>query len=225
MTAGSVPRPAATKDRHGEEMQMRSKQLVFAAGLLGLCAIGVGVVAHEGPLSIPEPDRAMLRGVRAGSLAEIERLRVAGPPGRPDERGTWHSHLAIVDTELAHGHVDAAVRAWHDAYGAALESRSWEAMIAVGDGFVRIGQAAGTPRGARMNAREAYISGLIRAFRAHSVEGALRSAAALEALGDHAAAEHGRSIAGQLAAGDARAQELVHRSWERRAALHALAEF
>jgi hypothetical protein len=95
--------------------------------------------------------------------------------GGPGTTALWKTHLHLVETELASGHVDVAVRAWHDAYGAALESRGWESMIAVGDAFMKIGHAAGTPNGARMNAREAYLTALIRARRTHSVDGALRS--------------------------------------------------
>jgi len=82
-------------------------------------------------------------------------------------------------------------------------------MIAVGDAFVAIGRAAGTPHGARMNAREAYMSALIRARRERSVEGALRSAEAFEALDDRAVVEQCFHIAAQLAAGDDEAQETV----------------
>jgi hypothetical protein len=205
---------------------MRSRQqLVFAAGLLGLCAIGVGVMAHGGTLMTPKPDRAALSGARAGIHAEHERLERVVPAGRKQENGRWSAYLQAVDSELAHGRVDSAVRVWHDAYGAALASRNWESMIAAGDAFLRIGEAAGTPRGARMNAREAYASGLIRARRSRSVDGALRSAEAFEALGDHAIAEQCLHIAAQLAAGDAQAQGRVRKGWERRAELQALVDF
>jgi hypothetical protein len=104
---------------------------------------------------------------------------------------------------------------WHDAYGAALESGSWESMIAVGDAFMNIGRASGTPRGARMNAREAYLTALIRARRDHSVDGALRSAEAFRQLGDRAVVEQSLHIAGQLAAGDEQAQAKVREAQQR----------
>jgi hypothetical protein len=71
--------------------------------------------------------------------ADLERLENVVPAGRARDDGLWKAHLHLVETELASGHVDVAVRAWHDAYGAALESRGWESMIAVGDAFMKIG--------------------------------------------------------------------------------------
>jgi len=121
----------------------------------------------------------------------------------------WKGHLHLVETELAAGHVDVAVRAWHDAYGAALESRGWESMLAVGDAFMKIGHAAGTPGGARMNAREAYLTALIRARRNRSVDGALRSGEAFAGLGDRAIVEQSLYIAAQLATGDEQAEQRV----------------
>ena len=131
------------------------------------------------------------------------------PAGRARDDGLWKAHLHLVETELASGHVDVAVRAWHDAYAAALESRSWESMIAVGDAFMKIGRAAGTPGGARMNAREAYLTALIRARRNRSVDGALRSGEAFAGLGDRAIVEQSLYIAAQLATGDEQAQQRV----------------
>src|SRR5688572_4728941 len=100
--------------------------------------------------------------------SSCERMESVVPAGRIRDDGLWKAHLHLVETELAAGHVDVAVRAWHDAYGAALESRGWESMIAVGDAFMKIGHAAGTPGGARMNARESYLTALIRARRNRS---------------------------------------------------------
>jgi hypothetical protein len=91
-------------------------------------------------------------------------------------------------------------------------------MIAVGDAFMQIGHAAGTPGGARMNARDAYLTALIRARRNRSVDGALRSAAAFRVLGDRAIVEQCLHIAAQLAAGDDQAQQKVREARERWAA-------
>ncbi len=142
-----------------------TRHLVLAAGLLGLCAIAVGILAPGGSLTVPGSDRAALRGARAAAHGELERLESVVPAGRAPDDGLWRPYLDVVEKELEHGHVDVAVRAWQDAYGAALASRSWESMIAVGDAFTVIGRASGTPRGARMNAREAYLTALMRARR------------------------------------------------------------
>ena len=145
------------------------------------------------------------------------------PAGRSQADGVWTAHLRVVEAELARGHIDVAVRVWHDAYGAALESRSWESMIAVGDAFMRIGHAAGTPGGARMNARDAYMTALIRARRNRSVDGALRSAEAFRELGDRVIAEQCLHVAAQLAAGDDLAQQRVREARERLAAPSTIA--
>jgi len=170
-----------------EEIAMRLKRhVVVVAGLLGLCAIAIGIVMHGGGLIVPNPEHAVLLGARAAAHEEVERRETVVPAGQSQDDGVWTAHLRVVETELARGHVDVAVRVWHDAYGAALDSRRWESMIAVGDAFMRIGHAAGTPGGARMNARDAYLIALIRARRDRSVDGALRSGEAFAGLGDRA---------------------------------------
>jgi hypothetical protein len=198
-----------------EEITMTFKQyaVMVAVGCLGLYA--VVLLAHQGALTVPNPERAALTGARAVAHAELERLESVVPAGRVRDGGLWKTHLHIVETELASGHVDVAVRAWHDAYGAALESRGWESMIAVGDAFMKIGHAAGTPNGARMNAREAYLTALIRARRNRSVDGALRSGEAFAGLGDRAIVEQSLYIAAQLAAGDEQAQQRVGEARQR----------
>jgi hypothetical protein len=195
---------------------MRAKRHVaVVAGFLGLCAIAVGIVTHAGCLTIRDPEHAALSGARAGVHGELERLEAFVPVGRIQNAGVWAAHLQVLDTELARGRVDVAVRVWHDAYGAALESRSWEGMIAVGDAFMRIGHAAGMPGGAHMNARDAYLTALIRARRSGSVDGALRSAEAFRELGDGLIVEHCLHIAAQLAAGDDQAQQRVREARQR----------
>ena len=111
----------------------------------------------------------------------------------------WHAHIPIVDQALARHDVSAAVGAWHDAYGAALASRSWEGMIAVGDAFLRIGAEAGSGRGSRPNARQAYLNALIRAHHEGSADGMRRTAEAFAALGDQAVAGHCFQLADEMA--------------------------
>jgi hypothetical protein len=85
-----------------------------------------------------------------------------------------------------------------------------------------IGRASGSPRGAQMNAREAYLSALIRARRDRSVDGASRSAEAFERLGDRAVGEQCLHVAAQLAAGDEQAQQKVREARGRRASGQAM---
>ena len=202
-----------------------TRHLVLAAGLLGLCAIAVGILAPGGSLTVPGSDRAALRGARAAAHGELERLESVVPAGRTPDDGLWRAHLDVVEKELEHGHVDVAVRAWQDAYGAALASRSWESMIAVGDAFMVIGRASGTPRGARMNAREAYLTALIRARRDRSVDGAIRTAEAFRELDDRAVVEQCLHIAAQLAAADEQAQQKVREARQRWAAWQTVTGF
>jgi hypothetical protein len=188
---------------------MTMRHLVLTSGLLGLCVVALAILARGEDPSIPRSDRITLTGAHAAAHEEIERLETIVPGGARRDDRVVRAYLGVVEQELEHGHVDVAVRVWHDAYGAALESRTWESMIAVGDAFMAIGRVAGSVRGARQNAREAYLTALIRARRERSVDGALRAAEAFRRLDDRAVAEHCLRIAGQLAAGDERAEQKV----------------
>lgn len=192
-----------------------TRHLAVAAGLIGLCALTDGILAHGGSLTVPRSERLSLRGARAAVHGELERLETFVPVGRTQDDGLWRAHLGVVEKELERGHVDVAVRAWQDAYGAALANRGWEGMIAVGDAFMDIGRASGTPRGARMNAREAYLVALIRARRDRSVDGAIRSAEAFQALDDRATVEQCFHVAAQLAAEDDQALQKVREARQR----------
>jgi len=150
----------------------------LAAALIGLGLVAA-VMEVQADLTPSNAERAALR-VRFDTL--------------------WQTHVVTVDRALAQHDVSAAVAAWHDAYGAALASRGWEGMLAVGDAFLRIGTEAGTVSGARANARQAYLNALIRAHRDGSIAGMRRTAAAFEALGDHAVATQCRRVADELAA-------------------------
>jgi hypothetical protein len=197
---------------------MPTRPLALAGGLLGLCVITVGILVYGGSFGAARPERAALRGSLAAAHQELERLESTVPSGGPRDDSRWRAHLDVVLKELAQGHLDVAVRAWRDAYGAALASRGWEGMIAVGDVFLAIGRASGTARGARMNARDAYLIAVIRARRDRSVDGALRSAEAFRELDDRALAEQSLRIAGQLAGGDELAQQRVREAWRHWAA-------
>lgn len=136
---------------------------------------------------------AAVMEVRA-DLTPLETRRAAH---RLQFDAVWRARVAIVDQALARHDVSAAVGAWHDAYGAALASRGWEGMLAVGDAFLRIGAEAGPIDGSRPNARQAYLNALIRAHRDASSEGR-RTATAFETLGDHAVAAHCLRVADEL---------------------------
>jgi hypothetical protein len=150
----------------------------LAAGLIGLGLVAAVMEVHA-------------------DLAPHETRRAAY---RLHLESRWRAHVGMLDQALARHDVSAAVGAWHDAYGAALASRGWEGMLAVGDAFLRIGAEAGTVSGSRSNARQAYLNALVRAHRDRSVDGLRRTAAAFAALGDHAVATHCLRAADELAA-------------------------
>jgi hypothetical protein len=99
----------------------------------------------------------LLGAVIAGGALEIALARSGAhdpTDGRwlcmPSRDTGWPAHVAAVDRALADADVTRAVLAWHDAYGAALASGRWEALVEVGDTFVRIG-AGTSASGSRAN--------------------------------------------------------------------------
>lgn len=115
----------------------------------------------------------------------------------------WMVSLAAVDDALMAGNVSAAMSAWHPVYAAALQDQGWEGLIAVGDARLRIERAAGSH--GRAQARQIYLTALIRAQRHGSVEGAVRAASAFAALGDREVAAQAVHIAASLEARRSRA--------------------
>jgi len=160
----------------GKQDGSRVLRTSLAAGLIGLGLVAA-FMEVQADLAPPETRRAAHR-------LQFDTL--------------WQAHVVTIDRAIARHDVSAAVGAWHDAYGAALGSRGWEGMLAVGDAFLRIGAEAGTVSASRANARQAYLNALIRAHRDGSREGLRRTAAAFEALGDHAVATHCRRVADEL---------------------------
>ena len=109
------------------------------------------------------------------------------------------ARLAAIDEVIARRDVSRAMYEWRDAYGVALRSRQWEAMVAVGDAAVRIDAVASLPAGHpssfRAEARQAYLRALDDARAARSREGIQRVAAAFAALGDDQMAAMVRTVA------------------------------
>ena len=58
------------------------RHVVVVAGLLGLCAIAIGIVTHGGRLIVPNPEHAALSGARAAVHEEVERRETLVPAGR-----------------------------------------------------------------------------------------------------------------------------------------------
>ena len=115
---------------------------------------------------------------------------------------TWRGHLRVVDRALGQRDIDEAQRAWESAHLAAVESPSWEGLIATGQASLRIGDATSGRTAAELSARRAYFAALYRACRANSFEGILRAAEASDALGDREVVEECLGLAELQADGE-----------------------
>ena len=170
---------------------------VFMSGVALVCGAGALLATWASPPSMGSV--TTLRGATAAFHGALTRLEGTLPAGRAHD-DAWRAHVAQVDAALGRGDVSAAVQRWHDAYGAALASREWEAMVAVGDAFRRVGVVASSREGAKANARQAYLLALIRARRDGSVDGMLSAARGFAELGDREVTEQCLRIAARLAA-------------------------
>lgn len=182
---------------------------------------------ESGMLSTREGDAMDLETIRrivlyfvvamAAVLAalEVTLARVGDPSAK--EESPWISPLRDMHGALARGDFSAATRARHKADLAVLAHPCWEGFLAVGDGALRLGEA-GQGRGAREpEARRAYLSAMVRARNARSLEGALRVTDAFARLGDRHMVEQGVRIARELAGRDEMAMGRVDEFVQRRA--------
>jgi hypothetical protein len=111
----------------------------------------------------------------------------------------WTAHVTSVDDALARDDVAGAVRAWNDAYLAALGSWRWDGVLDVGDAYLRIGRASGLGQAAVARARNLYLTALFRARQQDSLDGVLRVGEAFARLGDREVAEECAGLAQRLA--------------------------
>jgi hypothetical protein len=179
-------------------MLSRSDAFMNGVGMLALCA-GAVILLSAAAAALTNAPAAVLRPLSAAFRDEVSRLGDRVPAGRASATRAWEPHVRWVNELVDRGDVSAATYAWRDAYGAALDGPGWDGLLAAGDAFVRIADLARAPRAARSNAREAYLAALIRAERADSVDGVLRTAAAFAGLGEPAVAEQCVRIARRLA--------------------------
>ena len=145
----------------------------------------------------------------AAVLAALEMTlaRVGDPSAK--EEAPWISPLRDMDDALAHGDFSTATTARHKADLAALASPAWEGFLAVGDGALRLGEARGAPSGMEHEARRTYLSAMVRARNARSLEGTLRVTDAFARLGDRDMVEQGAHFARELAGRDDKAIDRV----------------
>jgi hypothetical protein len=135
----------------------------------------------------------------------------------PGSQTSWKGHLQNVDEALTRNDFVSAEVLWSKAYAAALKSRHWEGMVAVGDAYRRLGARAGFHQAAAAKARETYLAALFRARSEGSLEGVLQAARGFAELGDEAVVEQclhfARKVATQTR--DPRAAERVRAFAER----------
>ena len=123
----------------------------------------------------------------------------ATPTTRIDS-GPWTEHIHAMDQALAERNATAAVRAWRNAYAAALATPGWRGLVEVAAGSLRIGAIPGFGRASEARARETYWLALFRARQQGSLNGVLDAAEAFGALGDGAMVEQCLRVAEGLAA-------------------------
>jgi hypothetical protein len=131
---------------------------------------------------------------------EVTLARVGDPSAK--QESPWISPLRDMDDALARGDFSAATMARHKADLAVLASPGWEGFLAVGDGALRLGEAGPGRRAMEPEARRAYLSAMVRARQAHSLEGTLRVTEAFARLDDRDLVEQGVRVARELAGRD-----------------------
>src|SRR5438876_9062508 len=94
----------------------------------------------------------------------------------------WRTHLAKVDDAVGKSDVPGAVLSWRDAYAAALRSRHWEGLVAVGDVYRRLGGLGGFKQAAAGKAGTRYTADLFSARQGAWVGGVLRACEAVGGL-------------------------------------------
>ena len=145
----------------------------------------------------------MLGVILVFGVAATARTRGALFDDTPGPRlARLEQRLAALDTAIARNDLSRAVYEWRDAYGAALGTRHWEAMAAVGAAALRVDALAGRGPGGRgtfrAEARQAYLLVLFRARTAGSAQGVERAAAAFAGLGDGEMAARARTVLAAL---------------------------
>lgn len=125
--------------------------------------------------------------------------------------GPWTESIRAMDQALAETNATAAVRAWRNAYAAALGTPGWRGLVEVAAASMRIGAIPGFGKASTARARETYWTALFRARQQGSLNGVLDAAEAFGTLGDRTMVEQCIRVAESLAAlnGDADAADRI----------------
>lgn len=123
----------------------------------------------------------------------------------------WREPLQRAEAALANGERGAAQQAWEQAYRAAMQVRTTEGLLAVGDAYLRIGEAARNRATAVASARRIFLTALFQARERRDAPGVAAAAAAFASLGDRDVADRGFEIATAVANrhGDVAARERI----------------
>lgn len=114
--------------------------------------------------------------------------------------GPWTTHIEAMDRAVESGDTTAAVRAWRDGYGVALDHPDWAGLVHVAAASVRMGVLPGMRKACESRARETYCTALFRARKEGSLNGVLQTAEAFGSLGDRTMVEQCIKLAEGLAA-------------------------
>jgi hypothetical protein len=117
-----------------------------------------------------------------------------------DSSGPWREYIRAMDEALAEMNATAVVRAWRNAYAAALGTPGWRGLVEVASASLRIGAIPGFGKASEARARETYWTALFRARQQGSLNGVLEAAEAFGALGDHQMVEQCLRVADGLVA-------------------------
>jgi len=119
--------------------------------------------------------------------------------GEIETLGPWTAHIQAMDQAVTEQDPGESVRAWRQAYSAALSHPGWLGLLTVAAASLRLGAFPGLARGAVARARETYWIAFLRARQQHSLNGVLHAAEAFGELGDRSTVEQCMRVAEGLA--------------------------
>jgi hypothetical protein len=128
--------------------------------------------------------------------------------GKVEALGPWTTHIQAMDQALASNDPGESVRAWRQAYSAALSHPGWLGLLTVAAASLRLAAFPGLARDAVARARETYWIAFFRARQQRSLNGVLHAAEAFGMLGDRSTVEQCMRVAEGLASRAADGDEL-----------------
>ena len=120
--------------------------------------------------------------------------------GKIEALGPWTAHIQAMDQAVAENDPGESVRAWRQAYSAALSHPGWLGLLTVAAASLRLGAFPGLARGAAARARETYWIAFFRARQQRSLSGVLHAAEAFGRLGDRSTVDQCMRVAEGLVA-------------------------